>query len=50
LVAEVLIGLPDADPTSYRSAYPAWRPTLGDRHGHFSIVDLLRFAGAAPSH
>lgn len=43
LVAEVLIGLLDADPTSYRSAYPEWRPTLG-KHGEFGIADLLRFA------
>lgn len=42
LVAEVLIGLLDADPTSYRSAFPAWRPTLGD--GDFGIADLLRTA------
>jgi hypothetical protein len=45
IVTEVLIGLLDADPTSYRSAYPQWRPTLGSPSGHFSIVDLLRFAG-----
>jgi heme peroxidase len=45
LVAEVLIGLLDADPTSYRSAFPAWRPTLAGRHGDFEIADLLRFAG-----
>ena len=45
LVAEVLIGLLDADPTSYRSAYPQWRPTLAKREGRFGIVDLLRFAG-----
>jgi hypothetical protein len=45
LVAEVLIGLLDADPTSYRSAFPAWRPTLAGRGGDFEIADLLRFAG-----
>lgn len=48
IVAEVLIGLLDADPTSYRSAYPRWRPTLGSPSGRFGIVDLLRFAGAVP--
>lgn len=47
IVAEVLIGLLDADSTSYRSAYPAWQPTLGKK-GQFGIVDLLRFAGAVP--
>ena len=44
IVAETLIGLLDADPNSYRSAAPQWRPTLTD--GHFGIVDLLRIAGA----
>ena len=43
IVAETLIGLLDADPNSYRSAAPQWRPTLTD--GHFGIVDLLRIAG-----
>ncbi|KAA9161622.1 heme peroxidase [Amycolatopsis acidicola] len=45
LVAEVLIGILDADPTSYRSAFPAWRPTLalGDRD--FDLAALLRIAG-----
>jgi hypothetical protein len=47
IVAEVLIGLLDADPTSYRSAHPGWRPTLADAYGRFSPADLLRFAGAA---
>jgi hypothetical protein len=45
IVAETLIGLLDADPGSYRSAYPAWRPTLADGTGSFGIVDLLRIAG-----
>lgn len=44
LVTEVLIGLLDADPTSYRSSFPAWRPTLAKRNGRFTIADLLRFA------
>ncbi|MGH3121880.1 MAG: peroxidase family protein, partial [Streptosporangiaceae bacterium] len=47
IVAETLIGLLDADPSSYRSAFPEWRPTLG-RDGTFSLVDLLRIAGVAP--
>ncbi|MCT2591490.1 heme peroxidase family protein [Streptomyces sp. N2-109] len=46
IVAEVLIGLMDADPSSYRFAHPAWRPTLADRYGRFTVSDLLRFAGA----
>lgn len=45
IVAETLIGLLDADPGSYRSAYPAWRPTLANGEGSFGIVDLLRVAG-----
>ena len=45
IVAETLIGLLDADPNSYRSAYPKWRPTLGN--GTFTIVDLLRLADVA---
>jgi hypothetical protein len=48
IVAETLIGLLDADPTSYRSAYPTWRPTLAQPSGEFGIVDLLRVAGVAP--
>lgn len=49
IVAEVLIGLLDADPTSYRSAYPEWRPTLADGYGRFTPADLLRFAGVLES-
>lgn len=45
IVAEVIIGLLDADPISYRSAFPAWRPTLGAKEGTFGIADLLRVAG-----
>jgi Animal haem peroxidase len=48
IVAETLIGLIDADPNSYRSAYPEWRPTLGNSPTGFGIVDLLRVAGLAP--
>jgi hypothetical protein len=48
IVAEVLLGLLDGDPTSYRSATTAWTPTLpGERAGHFTMADLLRFAGVA---
>jgi hypothetical protein len=45
IVAEVIIGVLEADPTSYRSAFPEWRPTLADAYGHFGVADLLRFAG-----
>ncbi len=47
IVAEVLIGLLDGDPTSYRGADPAWQPVLpAARPGTFTISDLMRFAGA----
>ena len=50
IVAETLIGLLDADPTSYRASSPFWRPTLpGTGEGSFSIVDLLKIAGLAPA-
>ncbi|HEX5497384.1 MAG TPA: peroxidase family protein [Mycobacteriales bacterium] len=49
IVAEVLLGLLDADPLSYRSTYPAWTPTLGGKDG-FGVADLLRFAGVLPDH
>jgi Animal haem peroxidase len=45
IVTEVLLGLLDADPMSYRSVYPNWTPTLADSDGNFGIADLLRFAG-----
>lgn len=45
IVAETLIGLLDADPASYRTAFPRWRPTLADGLGDFGIVELLRIAG-----
>ncbi|HEX6506072.1 MAG TPA: heme peroxidase family protein [Chloroflexota bacterium] len=46
IVAEVLIGLIDADPLSYRSVDPGWRPTLPSAEdGSFTMADLLRFAG-----
>lgn len=45
IVTEVLLGLLDADPLSYRSVYPNWTPTLADSEGNFGIADLLRFAG-----
>lgn len=47
IVAEVLLGILDADPMSYRSAYPAWTPTLADENGLFGMVQLLHFAGVA---
>jgi hypothetical protein len=48
IVAEVLLGLIDADPHSYRSLAPDWQPELpATEAGSFTMADLLRFAGAA---
>ena len=48
IVAEVLLGLIDGDPNSYRNAETEWRPELPSAQaGHFTIVDLLRCAGVA---
>jgi hypothetical protein len=48
IVAEVLLGLIDADPGSYLGAGRAWQPELpATRPGEFTIADLLKFAGAA---
>lgn len=47
LVAEVIIGLLEADSQSYLAQVPGWRPTLGAQPGTFTMADLLRFAGAA---
>ncbi len=46
IVAEVLLGLIDGDPNSYRNAGTQWRPELpGTQAGQFTMADLLRFAG-----
>jgi hypothetical protein len=48
IVAEVLLGLLLADPTSYLGAKPDWKPTLPSfEPGEFRMADLLVFAGAA---
>jgi len=41
IVSEVLTGLIDADPESYRSIEPDWTPTLPFRGGRFELTDLL---------
>ena len=44
IVAEVLVGLLDADPSSYLREHPAWTPTLpGARDATFTMADLVRF-------
>ncbi|MBV8170871.1 MAG: peroxidase [Candidatus Eremiobacteraeota bacterium] len=47
IVAEVLSGVIDADPTSYRSADPAWVPVLPSRQGgRFTLADAVASATA----
>jgi Animal haem peroxidase len=41
IVAEVLIGIIDADPGSYRANDPSWTPTLPARGERFGLTDLL---------
>jgi hypothetical protein len=41
LVAEVLLGLLDADPESYRVLEPDWEPTLPAAGERFTVLDLL---------
>jgi Animal haem peroxidase len=41
LVAEVLLGLLDADPESYRALHPQWEPTLPAAGERFTVLDLL---------
>ena len=42
IVGEVLVGVLDKDPESYRAVDPGWRPTLPAREaGRFTIADLL---------
>jgi hypothetical protein len=44
IVAEVLVGLLEADPSSYLHAKPAWKPTLPRAaRGNFTMADLVRF-------
>ncbi|HZR43780.1 MAG TPA: heme peroxidase family protein [Ktedonobacteraceae bacterium] len=48
IVAEVLLGLINADPTSYLNADDQWSPSLSDTsQGDFTIANLLQFAGLA---
>lgn len=41
IVGEVLMGIIDADPGSYRSLDRDWTPTLPSRDARFGIVDIL---------
>jgi hypothetical protein len=42
IVGEVLVGIIDGDPASFRSVDPSWTPTLPARHGGaFGLADIL---------
>jgi len=42
IVGEVLVGIIDADPESFRSVDPSWKPTLPSHEpGRFGIADVL---------
>jgi len=51
IVAEVFLGILKADPTSYLNVAPRWEPSKGQfgcmQNGHYSIQNLLQFAGVA---
>lgn len=45
IVGDVLVGLVDYDPGSFRAAAPGWRPVLpAVRQGKFTLADLIAFA------
>ncbi len=41
IVGEVLLGIVDGDPESFRRVEPSWRPTLPSRSSPFTIADLM---------
>jgi hypothetical protein len=45
IVGEVLVGLLEADPSSYVQHWPEWKPTLG-RDGDFTMPDLIELVGS----
>ena len=49
IVAEVLVGLLQRDPNAYLYLNAAWKPAppIAPAAGQFTLVDLLKFAGAA---
>jgi heme peroxidase len=48
IVAEVLMGLLQADADSYLGSQPRWQPTLPAKGGTFRMTDFLTFAGVDP--
>jgi Animal haem peroxidase len=49
IVAEVLIGLIQSDPSSYLAREPDWTPTLTSAGSAFRTTDFLTFAGVDPA-
>jgi len=49
IVAEVLIGLIQSDPSSYLVQKPNWTPTLTSAGSSFRMKDFLTFAGVDPA-
>jgi Animal haem peroxidase len=49
IVAEVMLGLLRADPTSYLNVAPRWQPRFGASGGDYQVADFLRFAGVDPA-
>jgi hypothetical protein len=49
IVAEVLIGLIQSDPSSYLVQRPNWTPTLTSAGSSFRMRDFLTFAGVDPA-
>jgi hypothetical protein len=48
IVTEVLVGLLDGDPGSYRNSAMNWKPTMSAKiPGTFTVADLLRVASVA---
>jgi hypothetical protein len=48
IVGEVLVGIVDSDPESFRSVDPGWSPTLpGRRAGAFGLADVLVPSGVS---
>jgi heme peroxidase len=49
IVAEVLVGLLQADEESYVVAQPRWKPTVGSAGTAFAMTDFLEHAGVDPA-
>jgi hypothetical protein len=49
IVAEVLIGLIQSDPSSYLVQRPKWTPNLTSARSSFRMKDFLTFAGVDPA-